>query len=338
MDIEKAISFMEQIADDNSHGYAQDRRGGNPDYDCSSLVSDALNRAGFNVKKLSTTRTLYSQLKACGFKELSITAPRQRGDIFLTPGKHVVMCSDSDNIVHASINEKGGISNGKVGDQTGKEICRRTFYNPSYGWKYHLRFGQTLSKKYQYGLDVNEAQGLIDWEKVKESGRTFACMRSTRKSFKPDAYFERNLAECIRLRIDYSCFKYCYATTEAQAMQEADSVINLLHGRSMMVWYDIEDAILKPLTKAELEKVIKAFINRCNLNGIKVGIYTYDSLYKTHISDFLKKNYLFWISRYGKNDGTLNENYKPSGEWFAWQYTSKGRIPGINGDVDLDVM
>lgn len=139
--LDKAVQFAEAIAKDNSHGYAQDRRGGNPDFDCSSLIGSALNYAGFNVSRLSTTSTLHTQLLASGFQDIPLSVPRQRGDIFLTPGRHVVMCTDANNIVHASINEHGGVNNGMPGDQTGNEICIRSFYNPSYGWKYHMRFG-----------------------------------------------------------------------------------------------------------------------------------------------------------------------------------------------------
>ena len=56
--IEKAVSFMITVAKDDSHGYDQAHRNGGIDYDCSSLVGTALNQAGFNVKKSSTTRTL----------------------------------------------------------------------------------------------------------------------------------------------------------------------------------------------------------------------------------------------------------------------------------------
>lgn len=146
-DIDKAVQFAEAIAKDNSHGYAQDRRGGNPDFDCSSLVGSALNYAGFDVSRLSTTSTLHTQLLANGFQDIPLSVPRIRGDIFLTPGKHVVMCTDANNIVHASINENGGIKNGKPGDQTGKEICTRSFYTPSYGWKYHMRYGGISSSQ-----------------------------------------------------------------------------------------------------------------------------------------------------------------------------------------------
>lgn len=138
--IETAVSFMEQIASDDSHGYDQAHRNGKPDYDCSSLVGTALNKAGFNVNPESTTRNLRSQLIKEGFQCLSVSSPRKRGDIFLSEGHHVVMCTDSNNIVHASINEKGTATGGKEGDQTGKEICKRTFYNHSSGWDYHFRY------------------------------------------------------------------------------------------------------------------------------------------------------------------------------------------------------
>ncbi len=137
--IETAVSFMEAIARDNSHGYDQAHRNG-PNYDCSSLVGTALHKAGFNVNSGSTTRNLREQLLKNGFKAIAIDSPRKRGDIFLKEGHHVVMCIDAKNIVHASINEKGKTTGGKTGDQTGKEICTRSFYTYKGGWDYHFRY------------------------------------------------------------------------------------------------------------------------------------------------------------------------------------------------------
>lgn len=143
--ISKAVQFMLDVANDNKHGYDQTHRN-SPDYDCSSLVGTALNKAGFNVSPYSWTGNLRKQLLACGFKEIPVNAPRKMGDIFLTESRHVVMCVDSAIIVHASINEKGKVTGGKSGDQTGKEICTRTFYTPSYGWDYHFRFEDTTEE------------------------------------------------------------------------------------------------------------------------------------------------------------------------------------------------
>lgn len=136
--VDTYTDYMIAIADDNSHGYSQINRSGNPDFDCSSLVGHALAKAGFNVNVNSTTRNLYEQLKRCGFT--SCNRPFQKGDIHLAVGHHVCVSTDSEHIVHASIDERGSTEGRKAGDQTGKEICIRKYYTPSYGWNYHLRY------------------------------------------------------------------------------------------------------------------------------------------------------------------------------------------------------
>ena len=152
-DIEKAVKWAIDIANDNAHGYDQVRRN-SPDFDCSSFVATALNYGGFNVPIVAYTGNLLKHLLSVGFKQVSVSAKRERGDIFLTPYKHVVLCVDSEHIVHASINEKGTTKGGKTGDQTGKEICTRKFYTPKYGWKYHLRYCSTKQELDQLISDV----------------------------------------------------------------------------------------------------------------------------------------------------------------------------------------
>lgn len=134
--IETAVAWAEQIADDGCHGYSQVHRNG-PDYDCSSFVGTALSKAGFAVSKYSTTRNLESQLIKCGFKKCH--APWKRGDIHLAAGHHVTMSTDAYHIVHASQSENGGID-GQTGDQTGREICVRTYYDLPYSNLVHYRY------------------------------------------------------------------------------------------------------------------------------------------------------------------------------------------------------
>lgn len=136
--VDTYTDYMIEIANDDRHGYSQINRGGNPDFDCSSLVGHALSKAGFNINPNSTTRNLYEQLKRCGFT--TCNRPWKKGDIHLAVGHHVCVSSDSEHIVHASIDENGTTKGRKAGDQTGKEICIRKYYNPSYGWSYHLRY------------------------------------------------------------------------------------------------------------------------------------------------------------------------------------------------------
>lgn len=134
--IEKAVAWAEQIAADDRHGYSQVHRN-SPDYDCSSLVGTALSKAGFAVSKYSTTRNLESQLIKCGFKKCH--APWKRGDIHLAAGHHVTMSTDASHIVHASQSENGGID-GETGDQTGREICVRPYYDLPYENTVHYRY------------------------------------------------------------------------------------------------------------------------------------------------------------------------------------------------------
>lgn len=134
--IETAVSWAEGIAADDKHGYSQVNRNG-PDYDCSSLVATALSNGGFAVSKYSTTRNLENQLVKCGFQKCS--APWKRGDVHLAAGYHVTMSTDATHIVHASQSENGGID-GQTGDQTGKEICVRSYYDLPYSNLVHYRY------------------------------------------------------------------------------------------------------------------------------------------------------------------------------------------------------
>lgn len=198
-------------------------------------------------------------------------------------------------------------------------------------------------KKYQWGMDVSSYQGMIDFEKAKEAGITFAILRSTVKTQEPDPCFARNLSECARLKIDYSCYKYSRALNTAQAIEEARGVIRLLkaQGKKMLIWLDLEDNTQVLLGKNGIQAIALTFMEECVKAGYRVGIYCNMVWYNNYISDYLKKNVAFWIARYKKADnGSFDETHKPTGvqNLFGWQYSSKGAVPGIGGNVDLDVI
>ncbi len=152
LSIETAVKWAEAIAADNSHGYSQVHRN-SPDYDCSSFVGTALSNAGFAVSQYSTTRNLEAQLVKAGFKKCS--SPWKRGDIHLAAGHHVTMSTDATHIVHASQSETGGID-GKTGDQTGKEICVRSYYDLPYSNLVHYRYsGSGGDQHFGYAHESN---------------------------------------------------------------------------------------------------------------------------------------------------------------------------------------
>lgn len=149
--IEKAISYMEAIARDNSHGYDQASRWGNPDFDCSALVFTAWENAGVPVKTYAMknmgyafTGNLYECFLKNGFADVTASIKLRtgkglkRGDVLLRRGKHVAMYCGNGREVEASINEKGTVKGGKKGDQTGKEILIRSYRN--FPWDIVLRY------------------------------------------------------------------------------------------------------------------------------------------------------------------------------------------------------
>ncbi len=136
-DINKAVKFMIDTANNNYHGYDQANRNG-PDYDCSSLVGTALHEGGFAVSPYSVTWNLEKQLRAAGFSDC--IKPWKPGDIHLNTQRHVCMSINSEQIAQASINEKGTVSGGQTGDQTGNEINIKNYYEYKYGWDVHLRY------------------------------------------------------------------------------------------------------------------------------------------------------------------------------------------------------
>lgn len=162
--IKRAVDVAIKIANDPAHGYDQTNRLG-PDFDCSSFISYCLSEAGFRIARSSWTGNMESQLRAEKFE--NCTAPWRKGDIHLTPGKHVAMSTDKDHIVHARINELGKTAGGKTGDQSGNEISITSYYN--YPWKLHLRYKEIPAENPLWGIAMEVIQGKYgDYPKRKD--------------------------------------------------------------------------------------------------------------------------------------------------------------------------
>lgn len=140
--VEVYVKSMEATAENDAHGYSMINRWG-PDYDCSSLVITALEKAGFPVKKYGAgnTATLKKALLACGFSDVTKMVNRktgeglQRGDILLNTLLHVAVYQGNGKLVHARSND----GHFQSGDQTGREIVKDQAYF-DYPWNYILRY------------------------------------------------------------------------------------------------------------------------------------------------------------------------------------------------------
>lgn len=200
------------------------------------------------------------------------------------------------------------------------------------------------------GIDVSDNQGVIDWARVVEAKVAFAVLRSVRRSGKADYQFATNLEGCREHNIPVSVYKYTYATTPEAARQEAQQVIALLQSHGMtgtMVWWDVEDrGMLRPLGVAKLTECIRAAQDVVTAAGYSFGLYIGLNVYKERWFDFgAFDGVRLWVARYYRGYRTMrfeddpDQKYKPDvdGDISAWQYTSCGEVPGIKGDVDLDI-
>ena len=181
------------------------------------------------------------------------------------------------------------------------------------------------------GIDVSYAQGVIDWEKVKASGLVdFAILRAGygRETSQVDTQFERNYAACKRLGIPVGVYWYSYATTAAEAEQEANVCLQTIQGKQFEypVAFDIEEAHSLP----QADALSTAFCTALENAGYYTAIYTFKSALESNFSAAVKNRYDIFLSHIG----VQQTDY--AGSYGLWQYSWTGCIPGISVDVDLD--
>lgn len=187
------------------------------------------------------------------------------------------------------------------------------------------------------GIDVSSNQGKPDWSKVAKSGIKFAILRVHQKTG-IDGSFEYNYKGCKSNGILIGGYKYSYALTPAQAIDEAEDVIAALNGRGLdfPVFYDLEWSNQRKLGKQAIENIAVSFLTRIKKAGYKVGIYCNLDWYNNVLTDALKQ-YDCWIARYPASDnGSVQERLRPN-VGVGWQYSSKATIPGINTKVDRNI-
>ena len=179
----------------------------------------------------------------------------------------------------------------------------------------------------------------INWKQVKDSGIAFAILRVTER-YGTDQQFKRNASRCEKRGIPYGVYRFSYALTEAEAIKEAKDVVRLLKGRKLdyPVFYDLEWDGQKDLSKAQIEAITLAFFEAIVKAGYRVGIYANVDWYKNRLSDRLKE-YPLWLASYPADDhGQIVERIRPDyPNVIGWQYSSHGTVPGIPGNVDMNL-
>lgn len=196
--------------------------------------------------------------------------------------------------------------------------------------------GKVIAGATMKGIDVSKWNGNINWKKVAASDVDFAIIRcgyGDNLTSQDDAYWEKNVAGCIANNIPFGTYLYSYALNNTQAKSEADHVLRLLNGREVYfpIYYDMEDNTQEKLGKAKIGKIATKFMNTISGQGYKTGIYAslywWDTYFPTSITGNL--NVSKWIAQWASNN-------KYKGTYNMWQSTSKGKVNGISGNVDIN--
>ena len=180
------------------------------------------------------------------------------------------------------------------------------------------------------GIDVSKWQGVIDWKKVKAAGVQFAIIRAM-YSVTKDQQFERNYTAAKAEGIPIGVYLYSYATTEAAAKKEAAALVKILKGKKLdfPVYFDIEDKVHQKLSKSVCTAITKAFCGEMAKEGYTVGVYSYDSFFGSHLDADIQNLFPIWAANISCKPRTCKK-------YQMHQYSWKGKIDGIKGDVDMN--
>ena len=196
------------------------------------------------------------------------------------------------------------------------------------------------------GIDVSANQGRIDWKKV-PGNIGYVILRSTTKNHKPDVRFNENAAALNKNSIPYDVYKYVYAKTFDEINVEIFHVIGAIlkagaYGHVKRIWLDVEDCTL-PKGTNELSDLIRVGCMAIENNGFSAGVYAnYNWMKNGRLT--VPKKVPVWVAKYPLSLKEFTSADKPPSfshvndvDWTGWQYTSSGRVPGILGDVDMNI-
>lgn len=188
------------------------------------------------------------------------------------------------------------------------------------------------------GIDVSKWQGEIDWTKAKESGVEFAMIRvgsqgGFGKENFVDKFFVNNIENAIKENIDVGIYFYSYATTNKEAKEQAKWVVEQIKEYDIKLpivfdWESWSSFNKLDLNLYEITQIQETFLNEIKKSGYETARYGS----KNYLNKaWQESEHLTWLAHY-----TNNTDYDK--EFFMWQLCNNGKVPGINGYVDIDVL
>ncbi len=191
------------------------------------------------------------------------------------------------------------------------------------------------------GIDVSKWNKEIDWDKVKNAGVDYAIIRvgyrgATTGSLIEDPYFEKNIKGATAAGLPVGVYFFTQAVSEVEAVEEASAVIELCKNYKIDYPVFIDSESLGGNGRADAldgdmrTKVCMAFCKTVEAAGYRAGVYASRNWLNEMLDMDQLDDYVVWLAEY--RDVPLYQGY-----YHMWQYTSKGSIDGIEGNVDLNL-
>lgn len=188
------------------------------------------------------------------------------------------------------------------------------------------------------GIDVSHFQGNIDWNKVK-GNINFAILRlgwiGNNNNHTLDTRFETYYNACKSTGIPIGIYVYNYCNSEDTVKSGAEWTVNQLKdkGIDLPIYIDMEDRSIENLGKDKLTSICIAFNTVIENAGYWAGVYANLNWYTNYLNkDTIKARYTTWVAHYGISQ----DRYV--GQYDMLQYSDTGKISGISGNVDMDIM
>lgn len=200
---------------------------------------------------------------------------------------------------------------------------------------------QATTGNSKVGIDVSKWNGDIDWDKVKNAGVEYAIIRagyrgSVTGSLVEDPYFSVNMKGAAAADMPVGVYFFTQAVNEVEAVEEASAVLKLVREYKIdyPIFIDTEGAggngRADNLDVATRTLVCEAFCRTIENAGYKAGVYGSRNWYNNNLETARLENYCIWLAEY--RSIPIYQGY-----YQMWQYTSKGKIDGIKGNVDMNI-
>lgn len=183
------------------------------------------------------------------------------------------------------------------------------------------------------GIDISKWQGNIDFSKLKSQGIDFVIIRCGygKDISQKDNYFERNYKGCKEAGIKVGAYLYSYCSSLDDAYKEAQNCLKIIEGKTfdLPIFYDLEEERTSKLGKVNVTNIAKRFCETIEQAGYKAGVYANLNWFTNYIDVNELLQYKIWLAQWTTmHTANFRVDY--------WQYTSKGQVIGIVGNVDMN--